>query len=140
MATSDAVSLLASLVTPDGRRWGERASGRQWADARAVLEDRRRQSYITRPRGGAKTEDGGGMVVAALLTQLPRQSRSYGAAVDREQAQLLVDSVGGFADRTPGLSSLRVDSLEGGEHVDRAPRSRCWRRTGRAPTASVPMW
>jgi phage terminase large subunit-like protein len=106
--SDDALAVLAGLVVDDdGRRWGDVALPAQRRDARAVLADRRRQSYLTRPRGGSKTTDVAGMVVAALLEQLPPRSRSYGAAVDRGQAALLLDAIGGLVARS-GVGVLRV--------------------------------
>lgn len=106
------MELLAGLVLDDGRRWGDAAQGWQWADARAILDrGEPRYHYLTRPRGGSKTCDLAGVAVAALLTQAPRRSRSYALAADRDQGALLLDSVRGFMDRTPGLSgALKVDA------------------------------
>ncbi len=112
---SAALELLAGLVSEDGRRWGEAAHGFQWEDAAAILQPhgQRRYHYLTRPRGASKTSDLAGIAVAALLEQLPRSSRSYGLAADRDQGALLVDSVAGFVDRTPGLpGALKVTSWQ----------------------------
>ncbi len=109
-----ALDLLSALVLEDGRRWGEAAESWQLDDARAILEpgdDGARLHYLTRPRGGSKTGDLAGIAIAALLEQLPKRSRSYAAAADRDQAQLLVDAVAGFVARTPEIGgALRVDS------------------------------
>lgn len=110
---SGAVELLAGLVLDSGRRWGEAAESWQWADARAVLEPDgdRRYHFLTRPRGGSKTCDLAGVAVAALLEQAPTGARCYALASDRDQGALLLDSVRGFTDRTPGLSgALKVDA------------------------------
>jgi hypothetical protein len=112
---SAALELLAGLVSEDGRRWGEAAHGFQWEDAAAILQPhgQRRYHYLTRPRGASKTSDLAGIAVAALLEQLPRSSRSYGLAADRDQGALLVDAVAGFVDRTPGLAgALKVTSWQ----------------------------
>jgi hypothetical protein len=55
-----ALDLLAALVLPDGRRWGEAAEPFQWQDARAVLdpEPEAPHSYLTRARGGANRRPG----------------------------------------------------------------------------------
>jgi hypothetical protein len=67
--------------------------------------------YLTRSRGGSKTNDLGGMAIAALLAQLPHGSRCYRLAADRDQGRLLVDSVAGFATRTPELrGALKSDA------------------------------
>ena len=96
----------------DGRRWGEAASDWQWADARAVLDPTGpRRHFPTRPRGGSKTTDLGGIAIAALLEQLPRLSESQAFAADRDQASRLIKAVRGFADRTPEIrGALRIDS------------------------------
>jgi hypothetical protein len=109
MPADEALDVLAALVNDDDRRWGEVATDHQRADAAAILDlAGPRRHFVTRPRGGSKTTDLGGIAIAALLVQLPRMSRSYAFASDKEQAQLLIDTVAGFKDRTPGLGSLLV--------------------------------
>jgi hypothetical protein len=113
MRPDDALTLMAALVLEDGSRWGERAAPWQLDDARAVLDlSGPRRHYLTRPRGGSKTSDVGGVAVAALLEQLPTGSRSYAFAADRDQAGLLLDAVAGFKARTDGLSSLTVGATK----------------------------
>jgi phage terminase large subunit-like protein len=109
---SEALELLHGLVLEDGRRWGEAAERWQREDAAAVLDqDGPRLHFQTRPRGGSKTGDGAGVAVAALLAQAPRRSRSFAYAADRDQAGLLLDSLAGYVDRTPGLAgALQVDA------------------------------
>ncbi|MDQ3641056.1 MAG: terminase large subunit [Actinomycetota bacterium] len=108
---SAALDVLAALVLSSGQLWGEVATAWQWADARAILVGDRRLAYITRPRGASKTTDLAGVAVAALVEQLPPNSRSYAVAADRDQAALLLDAIAGFVSRTPGLRSLlKVDS------------------------------
>jgi hypothetical protein len=83
------------------------------ADARAVLDPGSATPYhfLTRARGGSKTADLAGMAIAAMLAQLPPRARAYGLAADRDQGRLLVDSIAGFAARTPELrGALRVDA------------------------------
>lgn len=108
----EALSLLSGLVLEDGRRWGDAAERWQRDDAAAVLDvEGARYHFQTRPRGGAKTGDLAGVAVAALLVQAPRRARAYAFAADRDQSALLLDSVAGFVDRTPGLSgALRIDN------------------------------
>ena len=109
-----ALDLLAGLVLEDGRRWGDAAVAEQWADARAVLNPAGEPyHFLTRARGFAKTSDLAGIAVAVMLAQLPVGSRLYGLAADRDQGRLLVDSVGGYAARTPELASaLSVDAYK----------------------------
>jgi hypothetical protein len=109
----NAIDLLASLVVEDGRRWGEAAAPFQWEDARAVLDPVSATPYhfLTRARGGSKTSDLGAMAIAAMLAQLPARSRLYGIAADQDQGRLLVDSVSGFAARSPQLrGALKLDA------------------------------
>lgn len=113
--TDQALNLLATVVLEDGRRWGDAAVTAQWSDARAVLdpESSTPYHYLTRARGYSKTGDLAGIAVAAMLAQLPAGSRLYGLASDLEQGRLLVDSISGFAARTPELGgSLTVDSYK----------------------------
>jgi phage terminase large subunit-like protein len=110
---SDALDLLASLVLEDQRRWGEAAVAQQWADAKAVadVDSPTPYHFLTRARGFSKTADLAGMAVATMLADLPERSRLYGLAADLEQGRLLVDSVAGFAARTPELQgALQVDA------------------------------
>jgi hypothetical protein len=110
---SAALDLMYALVLEDGRRWGDAAVGWQRVDAEAVLEGPVPYSFLTRPRGGSKTDDLGGVAVCAMLTQLPPRSRCYGLAANREQGRLLVDSIQGFAARTPELrGALNVDAYK----------------------------
>ena len=106
------VDLLAGLVLEDGRRWGEAAESWQWQDAQAVLDvSGPRRHYLTRPRGGSKTADLGGIAIAVLLDEAPRNSRSYGFAADGDQAGLLLDSIAGYLDRTPEIrGALKLET------------------------------
>jgi phage terminase large subunit-like protein len=112
--TGDALALMSALVLETGHRWGEVAAPFQMADARALLDlSGPRRHYLTRPRGASKTTDLGGVAIAVLLEQAPRQSRSYGFAADRDQSGLLVDAIAGFADRTPEIGTmLKIDSYQ----------------------------
>lgn len=102
---SAALDVLAGLVLEDGRRWGEVAEPFQWEDARAVLdtESATPYSFLTRSRGASKSADLAAMAVAAMVAQLAPASRLYAVAADRDQGRLIVDSVQGFAQRTPEL-------------------------------------
>ncbi len=103
----EALALMAALVMEDGRRWGEVATDWQRADAAAMLTvDGPRMHYITRPRGGSKTTDVAGVVIAVLAQQAPAGSRSNTYASDNEQALLLLEAIRGLIARTPGLSAV----------------------------------
>jgi hypothetical protein len=109
---SDALDLLAGLQMEDGRRWGEMATPEQLADAKAVLDPAGPAMFFhTRPRGGAKTDDLAAVVVVWLAILAAPGARAYGAAADRDQAALLIDSIRAFANRTPGLAgALQIDA------------------------------
>jgi hypothetical protein len=96
---------VAGLVLEDGSRWGDRASPLQRNDARAIL-DRAEPSrhWLGRTRGFSKTTDVAAMSTAVMLTQAPPGARLYAAASDRDQARLLLDSLGGFVTRTPEIA------------------------------------
>jgi len=102
-----ALALLASLVIDDdGTRWGEVADDVQWSDATAILLPGSDQpfNYLTRARGRSKTTDLGGILAAAMLTQLGPGSRCYAAASDSGQASLLLDAFRDLTGRTPELA------------------------------------
>ncbi len=110
---SAALDLLGTLRLEDGIRWGDRAVDWQRADAAAVLDPAPgapRLHYLTRPRGGSMTSDTAGMVIAALLEDLPEAARVVWVAADRDRGRLGVDAMAGLVRRTPGLRSvLKVD-------------------------------
>ncbi len=110
---SRALDLLAGLVVDDdGTSWGERATDWQRADAEAVIDpDLARYAYLTRPRGGSKTEDAAAIALSLLVVEAPPGSRSYVLAADRDQGALVIDALAGFVRRTPGISGLvKVES------------------------------
>ena len=109
MQTAD---LIAGLVLEDGSRWGEVAADWQWDDVQAILDRTGpRRHFLTRPRGGSKTSDLGAVIIAVLIDQAPAASRSYGFAVDRDQAGLLADAIAGFMVRTPEIrGALQLNS------------------------------
>jgi len=112
VVTDNAVALMCALVLEDGRRWGDAATDVQRADAEAILDadSLTPYSYLTRARGYSKTCDLGGIASSSMLAQLAAGSRLYGLAADKDQGLLLVDSIAGFAARTPELrGALRVD-------------------------------
>jgi len=101
-----ALDLLAALVLENGARWGDVAAPWQWTDAEAILDEHSGTpySFLTRSRGGSKTDDLAGMSLAVMLAQLAPGSRLYGVAADLDQGRLLVQSIEGFARRTPELA------------------------------------
>lgn len=110
MTNPGPMEILAALRLEDGRTWGGVAAGFQREDAGAVFDPNPpHMHFVTRPRGGAKTTDIGGVSVP-LLVMAPPGSRCYAVAADADQAGLLVDVIRGFVLRTPGLSQhLRVE-------------------------------
>ncbi len=105
--TVAALDLLGSVVLEDGERWADRAADFQWECARSLLDPSERPfRWESRPRGGSKTTDLAGILLAAMLTQLPSGARCDAYAGGRDQARLLVDALDGLVQRTPGLASV----------------------------------
>lgn len=113
-APADPFTLLLGLVLESGALWGELATDQQQADARAMLDADPaavRLHLVTRPRGGSKTTDLAAVAIAVLACQAPSRSRSLAYASDLGQASLLVESMIGFIERTPGLAgAFKVES------------------------------
>lgn len=106
----DPFGVLPELRVESGERWVDIAADFQLEDAGAVLGDARPYHWLGRPRGGSKTTDAGAIALGWLLTG-PPGARYYAGAGDRDQARLLLDAVGGFVRRTPGLADrVRVDA------------------------------
>lgn len=88
-----------------------------------MLEGPAPYNFLTRSRGGSKTDDLGGMAVAEMLTTLPPGSQLIGLAADRDQGRLLLDSIAGYAARTPllrnalELGAYRVTACRGGSSL-----------------------
>jgi phage terminase large subunit-like protein len=102
----DRLDVVAGLVLEDGRLWGDVADDFQLEDARRILSgEGPPHSYVTRPRGGSKTTDLAGMSIAFLVS-LPPGSQLDWLAADREQGQLAIAAIRGFAERTPYLRGL----------------------------------
>ena len=115
---------LAQLRLDDGRLWLDAAYDFQLADVRAALDpEAPPYAYWTRPRGGSKTEDGAAVEVAALLGE-ESATRSYWCAADQGQGQLAIDSIAGFAARSPAIGAQlevqarRVTALATGARLD----------------------
>src|SRR5262245_51741925 len=103
-ASQDPRGILASLIREDGTHWGKAPQPWQWEDAKAILNLQGPPNhFMTRPRGGSKTTDLGGIALAVMLTQAPPGSKCYALAADREQGRLLLDSIRGFTTRTSYL-------------------------------------
>jgi hypothetical protein len=102
------IDLLSRLVLEDGRRWGDVAEDVQWEDALAILKPNSATPYhfLTRARGRSKTTDLGAIVLVVMLTQSRPGEQLYALAADRNQGALLVDSIRGFVQRTPGLANV----------------------------------
>lgn len=108
-ADPGALALTAALVLEDGRRWGEAAEPWQWDDAKAVLSGRRpRWHYWLRARGMSKTTDAAALALVLLIESAPPRSRSYVYASDAQQASLLLDALGGLAERSRLLGLVEI--------------------------------
>jgi hypothetical protein len=119
-----ALDTLAQLKLDDGRLWLDAAFDFQLSDVRAALDpDAPPYGYWTRPRGGSKTEDLAAVEVSALLAE-DSATRSYWCAADAGQGQLAIDSIAGFARRTPAIGAQleiqtrRVTALATGAKLD----------------------
>jgi phage terminase large subunit-like protein len=99
-----ALDTLGALRIEDGRRWIDAAYLFQLEDAKAILQGDRPYNFLTRPRGASKTSDLAAVAVALLL-DVDAPERMYWLAADRDQGQLCIDAINGFAVRTPALHS-----------------------------------
>lgn len=122
--TAASLDTLAQLRLDDGRLWLDAAYDFQLADVRSALEPGAPPyAYWTRPRGGSKTEDLAAVEVSALLAE-ESATRSYWCAADQGQGQLAIDSIAGFAKRTPAIGAQleiqtrRVTALATGARLD----------------------
>ena len=96
--------VLADLLLEDGRRWIDAAVDFQLEDALAVLEGEEPYNFLTRARGSSKTTDLAAVALALLLTTEGGRSLIWCAA-DADQGALAIDSIAGFASRTPTIGS-----------------------------------
>jgi hypothetical protein len=103
-----AFAVLRSLRLEDGRTWGETAVEYQRRHALSILDtgDPVRQTWLTLPRGGRKTTDLAGILIAVLAVQAPAMSRSYVGASDADQARELIDAAAGLIARTDEVAQL----------------------------------
>ncbi|HEY2182484.1 MAG TPA: terminase large subunit [Solirubrobacteraceae bacterium] len=111
--TDAAMTLMNGLVLNDGHRWGAVATPDQRADAQAILTGSVPYHFLTRAKGYSKTADVAGVLVVAMLTQLPAGSRLYAFAADKDQGRLLVDSIRDYNAATPELgNTLTIDAFK----------------------------
>ncbi len=102
-----ALDMMFGLVLESGARWGEVAAEFQVADATAIFSaGRPHRHFITRPRGGSKTTDLGGVALSWLAVEAPERARGYVVASNAEQAAILIDAAAGLVTRTPELGGL----------------------------------
>ena len=78
-----------------------------WLKHKTSTRPRFRLCYSERRRGESKTEDVAAAALADLLTG-PDWHRSYVVAADADQAGLVIDSIRGFAARSPILTHLQI--------------------------------
>ncbi|HEX3542786.1 MAG TPA: hypothetical protein VHT75_20325 [Acidimicrobiales bacterium] len=112
---SETLEVLSGLILEDGRKWGVAAAPWQQEDARAILEPGPGDPlmhFLTRPRGGSKTTDLGAVCVAAIVAQLPPESRVYWVAADRDQGRLGVDAMAGLVARGGLARVLKVSGWQ----------------------------
>jgi hypothetical protein len=101
------------LIVEDGRSYGEAMESFQRRFFEAVFALRpggagaplHRLCYDERWRGGSKTEDCAAAAIADMVTG-PRGTKLYAVAGDADQAALIVDSILGFADRSPVVNAV----------------------------------
>lgn len=100
--------VLAALRLEDGRRWVDAAEPWQLGDALAVIEaEGTPYHFLTRSRGASKTTDLAAVALALLLSAFDG-ARLYWLAADQGQGALAIDSIVGFAARTPSIGE-RLD-------------------------------
>ena len=104
MDSRRALDILGLMRLEDGSRWAETAADFQKANAAAILDTTGpQQHWIELPRGGRKTTDIAGLMLAILLEQAPPMARLYVGASDQEQAQELIDAARGLAAPMTGV-------------------------------------
>ena len=108
-----ALDILGLMRLEDGRCWSETAVAYQREHAGAILgRDAPMQTWIELPRGGRKTTDISGLVLAMLREQVPPMARAYVGASDEEQAREVIDAARGMIERTPELEGeFRITDL-----------------------------
>lgn len=113
-ADVEALHLVSALVLESGARWGEVATRDQLDDMAALLDPAAPPyAFWTRARGYSKTSDVAAAAIAMLLRVLPAGSFAYVCAADRDQGRLCIDSLRGFALRTPEIAgALTIDAFK----------------------------
>jgi hypothetical protein len=108
-----ALDVLGLMRLEDGRCWSETAVAYQREHAAAIVSrDAPQQTWVELPRGGRKTTDISGLVLAMLREQAPPMARAYIGASDLEQAMEVIDAGRGMIERTPELEhEFRVTDL-----------------------------
>jgi hypothetical protein len=103
-----AYGVLTQLRLEDGRTWGETAADYQRRHALSILDgdSEVRQHWLTLPRGGRKTTDLAGILLAVLATQAPPLARCYVGASDEDQARELIDAAAGLVMRTDAIRPM----------------------------------
>jgi phage terminase large subunit-like protein len=109
-----ALARIASVVLPDGRRWGSAATSWQWADAHAITDlSGPPYHFLTRPRGGSKTGDCAAIALGTMLTDAPDGAELFAYAADRDQARRLLNSFEGYVRRSPALErQVKITAYE----------------------------
>jgi phage terminase large subunit-like protein len=96
-----ALELLAGLMLPEGRRFGEMATSWERRVAKAMLSERgARRWWVGAPRGAGKTEFMAALTTVAMVDLLRAGAEAYVVARDRDQARISIDRVRGFVRRS----------------------------------------
>ncbi|MDE2096470.1 MAG: hypothetical protein KGL39_04430 [Patescibacteria group bacterium] len=102
-----AYNLLCGLVLESGKRWGDVATDFQIADAKAILSpERPNWHFLTRPRGGSKSSDIGGIALIWVAVMARPLANGHVVAASSEQANIIIDAMAGFVARTPELNGV----------------------------------
>jgi hypothetical protein len=107
----EGMRFLARLRMDDGRPWDQTAEPYQFDDARALLDPESPvlQHWWERPRGGRKTSDLAGCILALMKTQAPDHARAFIQAADEDQAADVIDAAAGFVKRMSAEDNAEWD-------------------------------
>lgn len=113
-ALQEALSTLGGLIVgDDGRPFAATATAFQWELASALLSRDVLKAWWEGPRGARKTTTLAAVLMALLVHQAPRGSRSFIGAEDQDQAAELIDAAASILEATPELGQLlRVRGLD----------------------------